>query len=206
MGAAAIVGNNSVSIAQLDSDAGTLAAAQKAHPSAQGTLTQQEITQATLTWLIRFQISDQLASQNGITVTAAQSQLALTNLVTVEKENAEEQDQSPSSVTIESIMVGAGIPPSLESQLGQYLVTGDAYQTAANGGTAPASGSSAATAAEDKYNQATCQAAKSLNIQVNPQFGRLSYTSYTVIDSANTVSLPSGTSPSSSPGGLSPAC
>ena len=27
-----------------------------------------------------------------------------------------------------------------------------------------------------KYNKAECQAAKSLNIQVSPQFGRLDYT------------------------------
>jgi hypothetical protein len=206
MGAAAIVGNNSVSIAQLDSEVGLLATAQKEHPPAQNSLTQQQITQATLTWLIRFQISDQLASQNGISVNADQEQQALQALIKLPQENAEEEGQSASSVTVESIMITAGIPPNLQPQLEKYLVVEDTYVTAANGGTAPNS-QSEETAVEDKYNHATCVAAKSLNIQVNPQFGRLSYTSSpTVIDSANTVSLPSGTSPSSSPGGLSPAC
>ena len=46
----------------------------------------------------------------------------------------------------------------------------------ANGGTAPATGSAAATAAANKLNHAECQAAKALNIPVNPQFGQLDYT------------------------------
>jgi len=202
MGAAAIVGSNRITIATLDTEAGMLAAAQKKNPSAQGGLTQQEITQATLTWLIRFQISDQLASQNGISVDATQSQTAQQDLLVSE---AEQEGVPTSSVKLGSVMIGAGIPPNLTSELDRYLAVADAYETAANGGTAPSS-QSAQTAAQDKYNHATCVAAKSLNIQVNPQFGQMSYTSYTVIAAADTVSRPSGTSPSTSPGGLTPAC
>ena len=64
------------------------AAAAKKNPPQQGPLTQQEITQRTLGWLIQFQITDQLASQHGISVTAAQGQAAIKALV--ESEAAEE--------------------------------------------------------------------------------------------------------------------
>ena len=43
-----------------------------------------------------------------------------------------------------------------------------------------------------KYNKAECQAAKSLNIQVSPQFGRLDYSTYTVVAAKNTLSQPAG--------------
>ena len=38
-----------------------------------------------------------------------------------------------------------------------------------------------------KYNKAQCQAAKSLNIQVSPQFGRLDYSTYTVVAAEHAV-------------------
>jgi hypothetical protein len=205
MGAAAIVGDNSVSIAQLDTEAGKLAVAVKKYPSSQGGLTQQQVTQATLTWLIRFQIAEQVASQNHITVTPAQSTTALNQLVAEQAESAEQSGEPASAITLESIMVGAGVPPNLTNELGRYLVIGNTYETNANGGTVPST-QAEQTAAGDKYNHANCVAAKSLNIRVNPQFGRMSYSQLNVIDSANTVSLPSGTIPSNEPGGLSPAC
>jgi hypothetical protein len=205
MGAAAIVGDNSVSIAQLDTEAGKLAVGVKKYPSSQGSLTQQQVTQATLTWLIRFQIAEQVASQNHITVTTAQTTTALNQLVTSEAEQAAQSGQPASSISLASIMVGAGIPPNLTTELGRYLVIGNTYETNANGGTAPST-QAEETAAGNKYNHANCVAAKSLNIKVNPQFGRMSYTQLNVIDSANTVSLPSGTIPSNEPAGLSPDC
>ena len=204
MGAAAIVGNNSVSIAQLDTDSGMLAAAAKKSPPQQP-LTQQQITQKTLGWLIQFQIADQLASQNGITVTSAQEQQAINDVLASNREEAEQNGAPASSVTLNAIMIANGIAPSLQPELGQYVAIQEAFVKSANGGTEPTT-QAEATAADNKYSHATCEAAKSLDIKVNPQFGRMSYTQYTVIDSANTVSLPSGTIPSTEPGGLSPAC
>jgi hypothetical protein len=203
MGSAAIVGSSSVSIAQLDTEAGQLATGVKKY-SKLVNLSQQQITQETLSWLIRFQIAEQVASQNGITVTAAQATSAWNQIY--ESAKAQAQQSGVTNVTPELILVANGIPPNKEQELGRYQAIEDAYLTSANGGTLPASGSSQATTAENQYSHATCQAAKSLNIRVNPQFGRLNYTEYSVVATSNTVSLPSGTKPSASPSGLSPSC
>jgi hypothetical protein len=196
MGAAAIVGDNSVSITQLDTQAGLLTAAVKKYPP-QGGLTQQQITQATLTWLIRFQISDKIASQNGISPSQA-------NLAQLQEGLTQQAQQSGESV--DAYLVSAGIPPQKLSQVVNYLAIENGYIAAANGGTLPATGSAAATAAQNQYTHATCLAAKSLNIKVNPQFGQLNYTQLTVVDTPDTVSLPSGTIKNSSPAGLNPDC
>jgi hypothetical protein len=206
MGAAAVMGNTSVTIAQLDTDAGVLATAAKKNPPQQA-LTQQDITQKTLSWLIQFHIADQLASDNGITVSDAQAQQALAAVYENAVEQAAQGGQSTSSITLEGIMVDNGIPPNLSRQLGRWLAIESAYVKSVNGGKLPSS-QSEETAAATKYSHATCEAAKSLNIKVNPQFGRLNYAQapYSVVDVADTVSQPSGKAPSSSPGGLSPAC
>ena len=56
----------------------------------------------------------------------------------------------------------------------------------ANGGRAPVS-SSAQTAAEAKLSTAECQAAKALDIAVNPQYGQLDYSEYSVVSVPNPV-------------------
>jgi hypothetical protein len=207
MGAAAIVGSQRITLANLDTEAGLLAAAIRANPPPEGTLTQQQMTQDTLAWLINFRVSDQVASQNGITVSTTQQQGAINDLLADYVEAAEENGEPASSVNIGVIMSANGIAPNLKTQLGSWLAIETAYVKAANGGTEPTS-QAAATAAVDKYDHATCVAAKSLNIQVNPQFGRLDYSSvpYTVVAAANTVSKPAGTSSAASTSGLSPAC
>src|SRR5271154_616366 len=79
MGAAAIVGSNAISVATLTNDTGTLTTAGKAYPGAY-TLTAQQATQSTLTWLIRFQIGAQVASNAGLTISEAQVQAARNDL------------------------------------------------------------------------------------------------------------------------------
>src|SRR2546423_9720651 len=73
LGAAAIVGNDRITIATLDTEVTNLSQTVKLYP---GTvqLSQEQLTQQTLTWLIRFEINDELARQAGITVTTAQGQ------------------------------------------------------------------------------------------------------------------------------------
>jgi hypothetical protein len=205
MGAAAIVGSNSVSIAQLDTEAGMLAAGAKQYPTLVN-LTQQQITQETLSWLIRFQIANQVATDNGITVTTAQAQQTLNNII--KGAIAQAESSGVANASQELILVANGIPPNQALELGRYQAIEDDYLASANGGTLPASGSTALTAAENQFTHATCQAAKALSIQVNPQFGRLSYAStpYTVVTTEDTVSRPSGTRPPKPPTGLIPAC
>ena len=75
----------------------------------------------------------------------------------------------------------------------------------ANGGTAPAS-SADQTAAGAKLQHAECEAAKALNIEVNPQFGQLDYSQYQVVSAPNPVSRSAGPAPSASPVATAPAC
>ena len=74
-----------------------------------------------------------------------------------------------------------------------------------NGGKLPTTTaeSNTVTAALTK---AQCEAAKSLSIQVNPQFGRLDYTQYTVVPAPDTLSRPAGVPSPASTTGLAPAC
>ncbi len=64
MGAAAIVGNERITIATLDTEVTNLSQAAAQYPAAVN-LTATQRTQATLTWLIRYQIFEEMARQAG---------------------------------------------------------------------------------------------------------------------------------------------
>ena len=166
-------------------------------------LSQAEVTQATLTWLIRYQINDELARQQGITISTAQAEVALAQAYAAAKTAAEQQGLT--NVTPTLILAASGIPPNTAPELGRYEAIANEFLKIANGGTTPTS-SSAQTAAGNKLNQAECQAAKSLNIAVNPQFGQLDYTQYQVVSAPSSVTRPQGPSTSPSPVATAPAC
>ena len=206
MGAAAVVGSQRISIATLDIQVASLsqavnqAAAQ--HPGVINLTAAQE-TQVTLTWLIRYQVFDQLASQQGITISPAQAQTALNDLYSSQISSFEQQGLTNANDTF--VLVYYGIPPGTTDDLGRYLAIANQYLKIANGGTAPAS-SSAQTAAEAKLSKAECQAAKGLNIAVNPQFGQLDYSNYQVVAAPTTVTRSAGPTTSASPVATAPAC
>jgi hypothetical protein len=198
MGAAAITGNQRVTIATLDTETSMLASVAKSYPT-QVQLSQQQITQETLSWLIRFKIEDELASQAGLTVTTADAQKALASTL------ANAQSQSGQSVTLELLMVANGLAPNLAGQLGRYVAIENKFAEAANGGKLPTT-TAEQTAVSSKLSHAQCLAAKSLNIKVNPQFGRMDYSKYAVVAVSDTVSRPAGTAQTASQSGLAPAC
>ena len=76
IGPAAIVSNQRISIATLGTEVTNLNQPAKHHPGVVN-LTQTQATQATLTWLIWYQINDEVARQTGITVSDAQSEATL---------------------------------------------------------------------------------------------------------------------------------
>ena len=202
MGAAAIVGDGRVSIATLGAEVTNLSQAAKQYPGVVN-LTATEETQSTLSWLIRYQISEELARQQGITVSAAQAEAALALAYATARSAAEQQGLT--NVTPTLILAASGIPPNTAPELGRYEAIANEYLKIANGGTTPTS-SSAQTAAENKLNQAQCQAAKALNIMVNPQFGQLDYTQYQVVSAPSSVTRPPGPSTPPSPVATAPAC
>ena len=202
MSSAAIVGNQRISIATLGTEVTNLNQAAEHYPGVVN-LTPTEATQATLTWLIRYQINDELARQAGITVSDTQAEVALAQAYATAKTAAEQQGLT--NVTPTLILASSGIPPNTAAELGRYEAIANQYLKIANGGTTPIS-SSAQTAAGNQLDQAECQAAKALNIAVNPQFGQLDYSQYQVVTLPNPVARPPGPTTSPSPVATAPAC
>ena len=202
MGSAAIVGDQRISVATLGSEVTNLSSAVSQYPGVIS-LSQAQQTQATLTWLIRYQINDEMARQAGITVTAAQSEAALAAAYSSAASSAEQQGVT--NVTPTLILAGSGVPPDTSAQLGRYEAIANQYVKMANGGKTPVT-STAQTAAEVKLASAECQAAKALDISVNPQYGQLDYSQYVVVSVPNPVARSAGPTASASPVATAPAC
>jgi hypothetical protein len=152
---------------------------------------------AVLSWLIRFAVMDQVAAQNGISVSHAQSEAGLDSLKSVAQQNGF------SSTT--ELLVANGIPPQLFPEVGQWEAQQTAYALKLNKGKAPST-TAEQTAFTTAIAKSQCQAAKSLSIKVSPQFGRLDYTQFTVVATPNTLSQPAGKPTPASTTGLAPAC
>ena len=202
MGAAAITGNQRITIATLTTEVTNLSQAVKMYPGTIQMSSAQE-TQETLTWLVRFQINEELARQAGITVTPAQAEAALAEIYAAAKANAEAQGLS--NVTLDLILAANGIPPNLSAEVGRYQAIKDQFIRQANGGKVPTT-TSAQTATTAKLQHAQCVAAKTLAIQVNPQFGQLNYTQFQVVSAPNPVAAPPGPAKPTPSAGLTPAC
>ncbi len=201
-GAAAITGNERITIATLDTQVTNLNQAVKQYPDTIQMSSAQE-TQETLSWLVRFQINDELARQAGITVTTAQAQAALAEIYAAAKSSAEAQGLS--NVTLDLILAANGIPPDLASEVGRYQAINNQFIRQVNGGQIPTT-TPAQTATTAKLQQAQCEAAKSLAIKINPQFGQLNYTQFQVVSAPNPVAASPGPPKPTSSAGLTPAC
>jgi len=201
-GSAAIVGDQRITLATLDSEVTNLSQAVEQYKSTVQ-LSQQQQTQQTLTWLIRFKVNEELARQAGITVSNAQADEALATIYEAAKASAEQQGIPNPSLDL--ILAANGIPPNLAHEVGRYQAIDDQFAKQANGGQEPTS-TSAQTAVSAKLTQARCQAAKALNIQVNPQFGQLNYNQLAIVAAPGSVFRPGGPAKAESQSGTTPAC
>jgi peptidyl-prolyl cis-trans isomerase SurA len=197
-GSAAIVGNQRITVSSLDTQVSNWEAAAKPYAGSGLQVTSANAPAAVLSWLIRFAVMDQVAASNGISVTEAQSQAALSSLSAV----ASQQGASSTSM----LLIANGIPPQMFPQVGQWEAQQTAYGLKTTGGKEPTS-----TAEQNAFtaavNKAQCTAATSLNIQVSPQFGRLDYAmaAFSVVPAENVLSRPAGTPTPASTEGLTPA-
>jgi hypothetical protein len=198
-GAAAIVGNQRITVSTLDTQVSNLQAASKSVSG--NTLTAAEQPAAVLTWLVRFALMDQVAADNGISVTQSQIQSGLADIQSEAAQSASEEGFS----SAQALFLGNGITPQMEPALGRWVAQDTEYQIKANGGKAPTT-TAESNAVTAKYDAVECQAAKSLNIQVSPQYGRIDYSTYTVVAASNLLSAPAGTPSPASTTGLVPAC
>jgi len=193
-GAAAVVGDQRITVSSLDTQVSNLQTAAK--PYSGLPITAAEMPAAVLTWMIRFQIIDEVAAANGVTVTDAQAQAALDSLKPTAQQNG---------MTTSELLIANGVPPQMFQQLGRLQAQETALSTKLNGGKPPTT-TAEQNAVGAAAGKAQCQAAKSLNIKVSPQFGRLDYTQYVVVAAPDTLSRPAGTPSAASTTGLVPAC
>ncbi len=199
-GAAAIVGNQRITTSSLDTQVANLQQAAEPY-SKEISLSSADMPATVLSWLIRFQIGDQVAASNGISVTQAQVQAGVADINSQAASAASEEGLSSGTVAL----LNAGISPQMLTDLGQYQAQEIAFAEAVNGGKLPTT-TAQGNAVDAKLTEAQCTAAKTLSIQVNPQFGRLDYTTYSVVPAPNTVSQPAGTPSPADTTGLAPAC
>jgi hypothetical protein len=192
MGAAAVTNTSRISSATLTAQVANLNSAYQTD-AAKGFKPQRpaaQEAQQVLTWLILFQVYDQIASQHGIYVTQEQAQRQLASLTS--------QAASSRATLAEYVSAAGALPPDLVPQLGRYFAILSELEGRLDGGKAPT------TAAEESSLQAKvgkeqCIASKNLGVTVNPQFGVWDYSSYSVVAARPTLATNPGPSVSPSP-------
>lgn len=162
-----------------------------------------QMPQQVLGWLVKFRVRDELAAMQGIRVTPAQVQRAMAQI------RAQAQSSPGASVNLVPLAVANGLPPDQLPALARYQAIETALVNRLDGGKLPKS-STALQALGSQFNKAECQAAKNLDIRINPQYGRLNYAQYSIIPAPTTLSAAAGrpapaASASASPQ-LKPAC
>ena len=202
MGSAATIGNDSISSSQLNSEVTNLTTAAKPYTSTVH-LTAAAVPKDVLGWLVRFKVRENLASNEHITVTATERDSALENIY--EEASQEAQQEGVSNVTLTQLAVANGLPPNLLEELGRYQAIELAWAQNHNGGKLPTS-TATENAITKQFNTAECKVYKTDSVKVNPQYGRLDFSSYTVVASPDTLSAAGGAAPKTSTTGASPSC
>ena len=146
--------------------------------------------QVVLSWLLRFKVREQMARRYGINVTHQQVQAALNSATAQAKQ---------SGVTLTDLAVANGVPPDQIDELGRYIAIQNGVLARLDGGQLPTDQAALATLG-NQFNTSQCRAAKSLGIQVNPQFGELDYRQISVVPAPDKLAATPGT-PSPSPTG-----
>jgi hypothetical protein len=200
MGAAAVLGSHRISSATLSAQVSNLESTIR---DSKGKIQLQfkapQAPQEVLSWLVRFQVREQMAVRNHVTVTTGESQRALASI-------AAQAKQSGGNVPLADLAAANGLPPDMLSELGRYQAIQNLVIGKLDGGTLP-SGNSALQSLSQQFTREQCIAAKTLSIRLNPQFGRLDYSQLSVIPAVSTLSAPQTPSPSpTSKPQLSPAC
>jgi len=149
-----------------------------------------QTSQVVLSWLLRFKVREQMAHRYGISVTHRQVQAALASATAQAKQ---------SGVTLTDLAVANGVPPDQIGELGRYLAIQNAVLARLDGGQLPTD-QAALQILGNQFNTSQCRAAKSLGIQVNPQFGELDYRQISVVRVPGQLAAAPG-SPSPSPTG-----
>ena len=186
MGAAAISGGDRITVTTLSDQVTNLERAYHAGKGIQLQFPQSQAPQEVLSWLLRFQIRDELAVRNHLVVTTGESQRALSLLA---------RQTGRTGPAFVQLAVANGLAPDMLPDLGRYEAIQNEEFTRLNGGTLPRT-QARIQALSPEFSRRECVAAKSLNIQVNPQFGQLDYGTYSVIAAKSPLAAPTAPAPS----------
>jgi hypothetical protein len=186
MGAAAISGGERIKTTTLSDQVSKLEHAAQVGRGTQLQFPQAQAPQEVLSWLLRFQIRDELAVRNHLVVTTGESQQALSKLA---------QSTGRTGPAFVQLAVANGLAPDMLPDLGRYQAIQNDMFTRLNGGTMPRT-QARVQALGPQFARRECVAAKSLDIQVNPQFGQLDYSTYSVIPANSPLSEPTAPAPS----------
>jgi hypothetical protein len=202
MGSAATIGNDSISSSQLNTEVSNLKTAAAPY-AGQVQLTAAQIPKDVLGWLIRFKVRENLATSEHLNVTASQRDQALEDIYQQASQQA--QEQGVNNVTLTQLAVANGLPPNLLDELGRYQAIEIAYAEARNGGKLPTD-TATVNAITKQFNTAECHVYKDDSVKVNPQYGQLNYTQYSVVAAPDTLSRAGGAPAKPSTSGTSPSC
>lgn len=172
MGAAAIVGNQSIGQGTLAADVTSLADAAAKYKPGTIPLPSSQFSQAVLGWLITFQVEDRTMDKAGVTLTDKEIQSGIAEVKQYAAYEAE-QGQLPDAT---AYFVTSGIAPSMIHDLGRYAAQENAFMNKANGGR-PVTNQAVSESLLVKLDKASCRVTKEVDIRVNPQYGKLEYLS-----------------------------
>ena len=198
LGSAAITGGQRLTVTTLSDQVTNLEnAVQAGKGSIQLQFPQSQAPQQVLGWLLRFRIRDELAVRNHVVVTPGESQRALATLA---------RQTGRAGAAFVQLAVANGIAPDMLPELGRYEAIQNDLFIRLNGGTLPRT-QARVQILSVQFNHRECVAAKSLNIQVNPQYGQMDYSTYSIIPAPSTLSAPATPAPSpTAKPQLTPAC
>ena len=198
IGSAAIYGGQRITVTTLSDQVSSLEqAAQTGKTKTQLQFPTSQAPRQVLGWLLRFQIRDELAVRNHVFVTAGESQRALAILA---------RQTGRTGPAFVQLAVANGIAPDMLPDLGRYEAVQRDLIIRLNGGTLPRT-QARVQVISAQFNHRECVAAKSLNIQVNPQYGQMDYGTLSVIPAPSPLSAPATPSPSPTPKPqLTPQC
>lgn len=176
LGAAALYDNQRISTAQLAAQVSNLSAGYQVYKSKlQIPYGMADMPRQVLSWMLRFATAEQVATRTGIAVTPAEAQAQL---------SAESARARQAGDTLREAAVLNGLPPDLLPELGRWIAIQIKLQAKLDHGVSPTT-----TAAQQalllKVNQVQCRAAKSLQIQVNPQYGVFDFGHLVVVAAPN---------------------
>jgi hypothetical protein len=199
LGSSAIVGGQRISASTLSGQVSNLEHAyQRGKAKIQLQFPLSQAPQQVLGWLVRFRVRDRVAARNHVYVSRGQSQQALASIAA--------EAGSGGTAALDNLAVANGLPPDLLPALGRYQAIETALVNRLDGGALPRSQTKLQALNADLSHR-ECEAAKSLNIKVNPQFGRMNYSQISIIPAATALSAPATPTPATTPAPkLSPPC